>query len=251
MVQILNVYQRALALLVSQFKGEKIDGSLTNFQKLIGVLSVPFQQLEDTKWQLKTQRWLSTAVGRQLDEIGFILGLARTVGENDAEYRERLQFQIFINKSSGTPEEVMAVLAFITQATEVGYHDIGIAAFQLETNGLKFPDPPNDLNEGIFTVSPAGVNYAPIVATYNFPISFELSSDLTDSPLFVAPNLNDTTQLNNVEIEPINRLLYVAAGEYLSNGPEGGLDELNFPLETAGQLSELIQKGGNAPARRF
>lgn len=251
MVQITNQFQRALSLLVSQFRGEKADGSLTNLQKLIKVLVAPLQDLENVRWQLKTQRWLSTAIGAQLDEIGVILGLPRQLGESDEDYRERLQFQIFINNTSGTPEEVMAVLAFLTQATHTNYHDIGIAAFQLETNGLKFPNPPNQLNDGIFQVSPAGVNYAPIVATYNVPISFELSGDLTDVPLLVAPNSNDVTELTNLLIEPENALLYVASGQYENNGPNGGLDELDFPLATAGQLSELIQKGGNAPARRF
>lgn len=252
MVQITNQFQRALALLASQFRDQKPDGELTNFQKLIKVLVTPFQQLEDVKWQLKTQRWLSTSIGAQLDEIGVILGLPRQINESDEDYRERLQFQIFINTSSGTPEEVMAILAFLTQATHVNYHDIGIAAFQLETNGLKFPNPPNDLNDGIFRASPAGVNYAPIVATYNVPISFELGGDLTDQLLAVNPNANDYSQQNSLQMEtyPGNPVLYVSAGAVESNGPLGGLDELDFPLDTAGQLSELIQKGGNAPARR-
>lgn len=253
MVQITNQFQRALALLVSQFRGQKSNGELTNFQKLIKVLVQPFQELEDVKWQLKTERWLNTAVGAQLDEIGAILGLPREIGESDEDYRERLQFQIFINTTSGTPEEVMAVLAFLTEATHTNYHDIGIAAFQLETNGLKFPNPPNDLNDGIFQVSPAGVNYAPIVATYNVPIPFELGGDLTDQEFAVVPNTNDINQLNSLQMEIYagNPVLYVAAGAVESNGPNGGLDELDFPLPTAGQLSELIQKGGNSPARRF
>lgn len=250
MVQITNQFQRALALLVSQFRGQKTNGDLTNLQKLLKILVTPAQELEDVKWQLKTQRWLSTSVGVQLNEIGVILGLPRKAGESDDDYRERLQFQIFINNTSGTPEEVMAVLAFLTNATHVSIHDIGIAAFQLETNGLKFPTPPNDLNEGIFQVSPAGVNYAPIIATYNVPISFELGGDLTDQPLFVQPNTADINEYVNLEMEPYNKILYVASGEVESNGPNGGLDELDFPLATAGQLSELIQKGGNSPPRR-
>lgn len=253
MVQITNQFDRALALLVSQFRGQKATGGLTNFQKLIKVLVTPFQQLEDVKWQLKTERWLDTSVGAQLDEIGVILGLPRDINESDSNYRERLQFQIFINTTSGTPEEVMRVLAFLTQASHTNYHDIGIADYQLETNGLKFPNPPNDLNDAIFQVSPAGVNYAPIVATYNVPISFELGGDLTDEPLYVNANTADPTELRELEMQVYagTPVLYVAAGAVESNGPNGGLDELDFPLATAGQLSELIQKGGNNPPRRF
>lgn len=248
MVQITNQFERALALLASQFRDQKANGDLTNFQKLIKVLVKPMQDLENVKWELKTERWLSTAIGQQLDEIGLILGLPRNLGESDEDYRERLQFQIFINISSGTPEEVMQVLAFLTHATHVNYHDIGIADFQLETNGLTFPDPVNDLNDAIFQVSPAGVNYAPIVATYNVPISFELGADLADEPLFIAP---DSSEITNLLLAPVPGILYVAAGAVGDNGPNGGLDELDFPLNTAGQLSELIQKGGNAPAQRY
>lgn len=250
MVQINNHLQRALSLLASQFRGEKEDGELTNLQKLIKVFVSSAQEIEDVKWELKTERWISTAIGQQLDEIGIILGLPRNPGESDEDYRERLQFQIFINISSGTPEEIMRVLAFLTKATHVSIADIGIAAFQLETNGLKFPNPPNDLNDGIFQVSPAGVNYAPIVSTYNVPISFELSGDLTDQPLSVNPNSSDYTEENFLEVEPYNSILHVAAGAYEDNGPLGGLDELDFPLDNAGAISELIQKGGNSPARR-
>lgn len=250
MVQILNQFERALALLVSQFRGQKANGELTNLQKLIKVLVKPMQFLEDTKWALKTERWLNTSAGYQLDQIGIILGLPREINESDEDYRERLQFQIFINTTSGTPEEVMQILAFLTQATHINYHDIGIAAYQLETNGLKFPSPPNDLNDGIFKASPAGVNYAPIVATYNVPISFELSGDLTNQLFVVNPETLNPLNDYELELQPYNSALYVAAGSYENNGPNGGLDELNFPVETAGQLSELIQKGGNSPARR-
>ena len=253
MVQITDQFERALALLASQFRGQKSNGELTNLQKLIKVIVTPMQRLEDAKWQLKTERWLTTSVGAQLDELGVILGLPRKLNESDDDYRERLQFQIFINTTSGTPEEVMAVLAFLTQATHTNYHDIGIADYQLETNGLKFPNPPNELNDGIFQVSPAGVNYAPIVATYNVPISFELGGDLTDQPLAVNANASDPFEERELQMEIYagSPVLYVSAGAVESNGPDGGLDELDFPLETAGQLSELIQKGGNSPARRF
>lgn len=251
MVQILNEYQRALSLLVSQFRGEKANGDLTNLQKLLRCLVTPFQLLEDAKWQLKTERWLATAIGVQLDEIGVILGLPRNINESDEDYRERLYFQIFINTSSGTPEQVMAVLKFLTEATYVNIFEYQIAGFQLETNGLKFPNPPNELNEAIFRVSPAGVNYAPIVATYNVPISFEFGGDSTPEPLFVAPNPDNPAELVNLEMEPYNAILYVNAGAVEDSGPNGGFEELNFPLPTAGQLSELIQIGGNFPPGRF
>lgn len=242
MVQILNVFERTLALLVSQFRDQKPDGSLTNFQKLIKVLCTPAQELQDVLWELKTERWLSTSIGVQLDEIGVILGLLRNQGESDDDYRERLQFQIFINISSGTPEDIMQALKFLTKASKVAFFDVFPAFFQLETDGLKFPIPATDLVDSIFRLSPAGVNYAPITATLGEEIPLIMSGDLISEPLFVVPDENAPNDLSNVLLDPYNALLYVSAGATSETSEEGGLDELNFPQPDAGVVSELIQK---------
>lgn len=251
MVQITNHFQRALSLLASQFRDQKPDGGLTNFQKLIKVFCSAAQELEDTKWQLKTERWLSTAVGVQLDGIGKILGLPRAPGESDEDYRQRLQFQVFINASNGTPEDQIAILSFFTEAQKVGYFQVGIGAFHLETDGKKFPSLPNDLVDGLFKASPAGINYPSITATWGVPIPFDTSGDLRDDPLYVAPNDLDINELHNLEMENYNSILYVSAGNVDSNVGEGGLDELGYPTQGTGQISELIQKNGNFPPRRF
>ena len=250
MVQITNVLERTLGILVAQFRDQKPDGGLTNFQKLIKVLCGPAQELQDVLWQLKTERWLSTAIGEQLDEIGEILGLPRNPGESDEDYRERLQFQIFVNISSGTPEDIIRAIQFLTEANNIVFSDVFPAFFQLETDGLKFPVPPNDLNDAIFRMSPAGVNYAPITATYGVEIPFQVSSDLTLEPLYVVPDENAPGNSVELLLQPYNEVLYVSAGTTSDTGPEGGLDELDFPSAIAGQLSELIQKNGNFPARR-
>lgn len=250
MVRITNVYERTLSLLASQFRDTKADGGLTNIQKIVKIISDQAQSIENANYELKTERWLSTAIGQQLDEIGIILGLTRNPGESDEDYRERLQFQIFINVSKGTPEEIIRVITFLTNATYIWYHEVNPAAYQLETNGLKFPVPPNDLNLALKRVSPAGVQYPFVVATYNRPIPFQLGADVEPSMLLVAPNEDDPTELHPLEVQPPSSLLYVAAGGVPDTGPEGGLDELGFSLNTAGQISELIQIDGNFPARR-
>lgn len=254
MVLILNHFQRALALLSSQFRGEKRNGELTNLQKLIQALVIPAQEIEDVNYELQTERSLEFAVGYQLDEIGVILGLPRLINESDEDYRERLKFQIFINSSGGTPEDSIQFLKFLTQASHIGYFELTPAFYQMETNGLKFPNPPNLLNDALFSISPAGVNYVPIVATYNVPISFQLGGDLRFDPLGIAPNILNPNEITNLEIEtpvaPFNSILYVSAGNVEESGPEGGLAELNYPSPFAGQLSELIQKNGNLPAER-
>ena len=73
MVQILDVYERTLGLLASQFRDTKLDGGLTNLQKVIKIISNQAQNIQDVEWELKTERWLSSAIGAQLDEIGIRL----------------------------------------------------------------------------------------------------------------------------------------------------------------------------------
>lgn len=255
MVEINNMYERAIALLASQFRDQKDNGEPTNLQKLIRALVIPAQELQDVNQELLTERWITTAIGQQLDEIGVILGLPRLVDESDEDYRERLQFQIFINNSVGSPEDAIRMLKYLTNASHIGYYEPWPAFYQMETNGLKFPIPPNQLNDALFSISPAGVNYAPIIATYDFPISFELGGDLRSDPLGIAPDQTDPSIITTLKIEqsgvPTEAILYVSAGNVEANGPNGGLDELNFPLPTAGQVSELIQKNGNLPPRRY
>lgn len=247
MVQILNVFERTIALLASQFRDEKDNGDLTNFQKLIKILCTPAQELQDVLWQLKNERWLATGIGQQLDEIGLILGLTRYPGESDDDFRERLQFQIFINISSGTPEDIIRALKFLTKASKIGFFDVFPAFFQLETDGLVFPNPASELNEAIFKISPAGVNYAPITATLGEPIPFVTSSDLISEALFVVPDEENPNILYNLLMNPYNAILYVNAGGIEESGPEGGLDELGFPQADAGVVSELIQIDGGIP----
>src|SRR6188768_445924 len=128
MVAINNVFERTLSLLASQFRDTKLDGGLTNFQKLIKIITKQAQDIQDALWELKTERWLTTSEGIQLDLIGVILGLPRNPNESDEDYRERLQFQIFINSSTGTPEEAIKVLKYLTNATHIWYHDVNPAA---------------------------------------------------------------------------------------------------------------------------
>lgn len=246
-----NHYERAIALLASQFRDRKDDGELTNLQKVIKAIVSQAQDAENVNNELFSERWLSLAVGVQLDELGIILGVYRNDGESDEDYRERLQFQIFINSSVGSPEDAINILSFLNRSDHIGYFEIYPASYHMECDGIKFPSPPNDLNDALFQASPAGVNYASITASYGVEIPFLTGMDVSSQALSVAPNLMDPFELVNLEMDPYNALLYVNAGStFGSDSDIGGLDELGFPSPTAGQIGELIQKNGNFPPRR-
>jgi hypothetical protein len=252
MVQITNHVQRAISLLAAQFQETKRDDSATNFQKLITALVGEAQGIEDVNWQLYTERWLNSAEGVQLDGIGQILGLPRNPGESDADYRERLRFQAFINASNGTPEEIIKVLYTLTNATYVWYHELYPAAFQLYTDGLTFPDPPCEVVEAIHQVSPAGVQYAPITASMGVPIPFIFGNDPVPSLLVVTDTINPAV-LDNLQVTDgvFNYLLQVNANRIPFTAEVGYLAEA-FPdysvfTDGAGQLAEVFYLNSNLP----
>ncbi len=261
MVDIPNYFERAIALLASQFQIRNPDGSLTNMQKVIASLMTQAQALNMQEQLLQTMRYLNTAQGVQLDGLGQIVGLARIAGQSDASYREALQFQIFINQSHGTPEEVIQILAFLTQATRVFYNEVYPAAYQMATNGLNFPEyiagvsSPADLDLLIQAASPAGVRFIGITAIYN-SVPFSFSSDPVTEQLFVSPDPNDPTTLHPFQVDPGSGLVdfYIQRGEIVNPNFGGGFAEAIgvFPtyfIDTtgAGQLAEAIMINGNIP----
>lgn len=95
-----------VALLLSQFRDKpKIEALLRAF--LDGM-----QDLENAIYQVLTERWIDTAVGAQLDELGGILDLPRT-GWGDETYRIMLRAQVRVLRSSGTWPDLLGILDVI------------------------------------------------------------------------------------------------------------------------------------------
>jgi hypothetical protein len=235
MVQITNVYQRAIALLISQFVDQP------NFNNLFLSLSTIFQQIEDASWQLKTQRGLDLAIGVQLDGLGDILGLARLSGQSDDSYREALIFQSYINSSQGTAEECMSALQFFTQASKVWYFNMFPAGFKLATNGTTFPANSLDLVTGINKISAAGVESVPIILTLGV-LPFELV-ELVYEQFYVTPDGRYPAIVNPLEVD--SDLLFVNAGETSQPLYGGQLayfgEDGSLVTQGAGQLCGLLQ----------
>lgn len=255
MQNIPNYFERAVALLASQFQIRNSDGSLTNLQKVVQALTMQAQVLNTQEQLLITMRYLNTAQGVQLDGLGQILGLARISGQSDYSYREDLQFQIFINQSTGTPEDVIGILRYLTDASIVWYNEQYPAAYQLATNGLLFPQNPSDLASVMQKVSPAGVSMTSIVATYN-TVPFVFSGDPFEEQFYVNPNIADPSEYNPFQVDPGSGLvdLYINRGNTHNPDFGGGFAEAigQYPIfsidsTNAGRMVEAIQINGNLP----
>lgn len=258
MVDIPNYFERAVALLASQFQLTNPNGALTNLQKLLAGILTEAQQLNTQEQALQTQRYLNTAVGAQLDGLGQILGLARVPGQTDASYREDLQFQIFFNQSNGTPEEMITIIAFLTDASRVFYSEIYPAAYQLTTNGLTFPINPSDLFNLMQNVSPAGVAFVALIATYNTnPFSF--STDPIFEQFYVNTDLIDPNGIHPLQVNPGTGNENFSIQKGATENPDfgghfaealGQYPSYTIDSDDAGRMTEVIQFNGNLPPPR-
>lgn len=254
MVDIPNYYERAIALLASQFQIKLPDGGRTNFQKLLYAIITQFQEIQTQLNLLNTMRSLDTAQGVQLDGLGQIIGLARVAGQSDESYRQALQFQIFVNQSSGTPEQVIEMLKFLTQANTIYYDEFYPAGYIMTTDGLEFPENPSDLVDAIQASSPAGVEFLGVTAIYD-SVPFVFSNDPFNEQLYVAPNVADPFELHPLQVDggsgPAD--FYINRGQTTDPDFGGGFSEaiwVNEPTTPeiytydevgAGQLAEFIE----------
>lgn len=88
--------------LLDQFKNKpKLVGLLRSYLKEI-------QKIEDAAWEVLYYRTILNGFGIVLDRIGKIVGRPRN-SLIDSDYKIALRAQIRINRSSGTPEDIISV----------------------------------------------------------------------------------------------------------------------------------------------
>lgn len=109
----------ARARLLEQFK------DVPELVAILDASSAQTQADEDVSWQLLVERWLGSSVGVQLDGVGEIVGEGR-LGRDDATYRVFLRARILINLSSGTGDEIIAIMELVC-GMPVSFDETGTA----------------------------------------------------------------------------------------------------------------------------
>ena len=249
MYSIENFYERTIALLASQFAESLDNGQKTNFQKFLAAMVQPCYDINTVELELYNERWLATAFGVQLDELGVILGLERLPDQGDQDYREQLYFQVFINKSTATPEEAIFTLKFLTKATQVHYWEPYPAFYQMWTNGLpeNFSIPPDEIVSAIQSINPAGVQWTPITWYYLTDKGFGFSGDPIVEDFYVAPNPLDLSQINPFHVSPdgiADDQVQINRGQTEINPNFGGFAEDGFVAPNQGRLAEVLSLNG-------
>jgi len=94
--------KRGLARFLQQYKNKP------NLAALLSSYLRRVQELEDAAWEVILYRLLDNAEGIQLDRLGAIVGRGRG-SLADPEYLLAIRAQIRINRSCGSPEDMIAV----------------------------------------------------------------------------------------------------------------------------------------------
>jgi len=180
---IANHTERALDLLIEEFRKDK-----PKLHGLIASFTNQMQDAEDTLYDLVRFRSIELASGKQLDELGVVLGLTRTSGDDD-EYRADLYFQIFLNISNGEPETLIQSLQMITNAENIHYLGSYPAGVILTINQAVGSLPSNIL-EKMRRLKAAGVRLDLRLCNTLTPFIFD--GEGTFPPVFIGEGFGET-----------------------------------------------------------
>lgn len=188
---------------LGQFQGKR------RLEALVKALLKPTEGLQGALRALYEDRWLDTAVGKQLDGIGEIVGLPRVIDEAiyvrffgfqgqpnvggfgearfrranerpvagsatllDAEYRKLLYWKIALNNGHGTAPEIASSLKPIFDVTRVIVKNAGNAKIRIWVSRIPGPNDPLMANPYKWVPQAAGVGVQLITGSTEKPFGF-------------------------------------------------------------------------------
>lgn len=143
----------------------RLTGQFENSPKLKALMAAivgPLTTLESDGDALIAERWIDTAIGKQLDGCGHIVGESRQ-GRDDDAYRAAIKFRVFVNISKGTPTDLIRGLKFLTNPTDCQYLETYPATALLFTNGF-FVD--SKIQAAMQDLTPAAVSNVPVAVSF-------------------------------------------------------------------------------------
>lgn len=120
---------RALGQLPEQRKRQP------NIEALVRIIARRAQGIENMLWGVFDARVLSTAAGESLRVMGRIVGVVQP-GADDDTLRNLIRVQIKLNRSAGTPDDVLGVMGLLLgESAGLKLVEFGRAAFELRVSG--------------------------------------------------------------------------------------------------------------------
>lgn len=161
----------------------RLTGQFQNSPKLKALMAEivgPLTMLETGADAIISKRWIDTAIGKQLDGCGAVVGEAR-LGRGDDAYRSAIKFRVFINISKGTPTDLIRGLKFLTNPTDCQYIEVYPATALLFTNGF-FLD--YKIQPAMQDLAPAAISILPVAVSF-MDKPFRFSREPIPGELFV------------------------------------------------------------------
>lgn len=145
----------------------RLTGQFENSPKLKALMAAivgPLTTLESDGDALIAERWIDTAIGKQLDGCGHIVGESRQGRDDDDAYRVAIKFRVFVNISKGTPTDLIRGLKFLTDPTDCQYLEAYPATSLLFTNGF-FVD--YKIQAAMQDLAPASICTIPVAVSFH------------------------------------------------------------------------------------
>lgn len=126
-----------MAVVTKDLEAEALDRVVeqlrdqANFEALVSLLSEQVQLVQDATLVVLNDTLVADSEGAQLDGLGAIVGEER-FGREDIAYRLGILARIRLNLSSGTTEDVIAIVRALAGAVTVRITDTPPASFLVE-----------------------------------------------------------------------------------------------------------------------
>lgn len=209
------------------------QGRLTNeftekplINAIVKAMLTPIQESEDVASQLRSDRWISTAVGKQLDGCGYIVGETRQ-GRSDDTYRTAILFRVFVNISNATPEDLIHGLRYLTSPDDIQYIE------QFPATAMLFSDGPNiqdNIQSVMQDLAPAAIATIPVMVSFARKSPFRFGKENNPGELFV----NSDTSYLQANGSDIQVTMQGASGSRLGGIIPAELDVGGFGLDVGG-----------------
>lgn len=144
-----DVEVRGLGRLLEQYK------RLPNIETLTAIYLQAVQELEDVTAEVVLKRFLANATGDQLRVLGDIVGQQNVEGWTEDQYRTWIAVRIRLNRSFGTPVDVIDCIRLATPAV-FKLREYVSGAFMIMFQ--EAPEFPNDVQAIAYLARAAGVN---------------------------------------------------------------------------------------------
>ena len=170
----------SVAMLLSTLQDE--DANTAELVERLGDIA---QTLEDDIWECLVERYISTAVGVQLDAWGRVLGRARR-GLADADYRRLLSVWQQAMLSQGRRNPLLRAVIAVMEPEATRYLDLTDGWYTID---LYFLDPPGPwsatlvgvLEDILEAASPSGVQWRIIEAEADVSFRHDMNARGHDS----------------------------------------------------------------------